>query len=511
MAYCKNCGGEVAPDARFCKHCGKEIEQEGVASENTGHTYYNETEQGGNEQVPSTPQNQHQPNQPSTPSKGKKLNKKSKIILFSSAALILILIGVYAVGNMMSSPKHLLDKFQAAIEDEDAAELASILTTEEEELEITEESVAGIIQLYNNKSSQFKELMSNLQYQAEGDTGQLGMYPIDFIEDGKKFGFFDDYKLSVNPVFFEVGTNYKDTEIIVNDEVVATADSDSFNQEIGPFLPGEYTIRATHDTGFFNLEAEKTIAGDPLYASYVDLFLEADNVTFDLMMKGYDELNSVKLFVNGKDTGKDLTKEERVGPLLTDGSMNVSFEAEFPWGTMKTNDYPLTERYMEFNFGNSDEFKKQIQDVLVAYNEEFTEAYATGNPEALNTAVQDLETMIVEESAYNKENDIVYEGAFHGLDVYQDSFTLEKSYEGFWELTVDTITYYEEAMYQKGDEAELEQMEEEMRYYLAYDPQLESWFVRGMDYPGSMPEDRMERITVEEPVFHTSNTGKKEE
>ncbi|WP_042222020.1 zinc ribbon domain-containing protein [Oceanobacillus manasiensis] len=510
MEYCKHCGGEVAPDARFCKHCGETLSNEGASSEHTSNTYYSQQE--GQEEPG---QHDTQPLEQATAPKGnanrKKLNKKTKIMLFSSAALILLLIGAYVVGNTMTSPKHVLNEFRSAIQDEDAEKLAALLTADNDELEITEASVKGMIQHYQSKTNEFKVLMNHLEYQAGGEVDQYGMYALDLQKDGKKFLLFDDYQLIVNPVYVEVATNYKDTDIIVNDEVITTADSENFRQEIGPFLPGELTITAALDTGFFNLERDQTVVGEPSFPSYVDLYLEGDNVTFDLMMKGYDELSSVQLFVNGVDTGMDLTKDERVGPLLTDGSMHVSFEADFPWGTVRTNDQPLTERYMEFNFGDSDEFKQQIQDVLMTYNEEFGEVYSTANPDSLTTAVPDLKERIVEEAAYNLENDIVYSGAFHGMDFYQDSFELEKSYEGFWELTVDTITYYEEAMYEKGSETEMEQIDDETRYHLAYDQQQEIWIVRGIDTAGAMEEDRMERLTVEEPVFHTSETGKEEE
>ncbi|CDO03574.1 putative membrane protein [Oceanobacillus picturae] len=518
MAYCINCGGEIAPDARFCKHCGKALEHGGQPNENTGNTYISQNEEQEQNVTPSLEVEQHkdpQVDQATTGSNGnqnrKKMNKKSKIILFSTAALIILLIGVYAVGNTMTSPKHVLDEFQSAIEEEDAGKLASLLTTDDDDLEITEESVKGMIALYNAKQNEFKVVLNHLEYQADGEVDQFGTYALDFQKDGKKFLLFDDYQITVNPVYFEVATNYKDTEIIVGDEVVATADKDNAQLEIGPFLPGEHTIRAALDTGFFNLEREETTVGDPNFPAYVDLYLDGDMVTFDLGMKGYDELSSIKLFVNGKDTGVDLSKQDQVGPLLIDGSMNVSFEAELPWGTVRTNDQPLTERYMEFNLGDSDEFKQQIQDILVTYNEEFGEVYSTANPDALTTAIPDLKDRIVEEAAYNLENDIMYDGAFHGMDFYQDSFTLEKSYEGFWELTVDTITYYEEAIYEKGTDAELEQVEDETRYVLAYDQQQETWAVRGIDYAGSMEEDRMERVTVEEPVFHTSDKGKEKE
>ncbi|MFD1173376.1 zinc-ribbon domain-containing protein [Oceanobacillus picturae] len=122
MAHCTNCGGEIAPDARFCKHCGKALEHGGQPGENTGATYHRQNKEQEQNVTPSLEVEQHndpQVDQASTGSNGnpnrKKMNKKSKIILFSTAALIILLIGFYAVGNTMTSPKHVLDEFQSAI------------------------------------------------------------------------------------------------------------------------------------------------------------------------------------------------------------------------------------------------------------------------------------------------------------------------------------------------------------------------------------------------------------
>src|SRR5690625_6928607 len=77
-------------------------------------------------------------------------------------------------------------------------------------------------------------------------------------------------------------------------------------------------------------------------------------------------------------------------------------------------------------------------------------------------------------------------------------------------MTVDTITYFEEAIYEKDKEQDLEKVEEEVRYELVYDQQGKEWVVVGLGYPGSMDEDRMERYKVDEPKVYTSDWGKKD-
>lgn len=37
---------------------------------------------------------------------------------------------------------------------------------------------------------------------------------------------------------------------------------------------------------------------------------------------------------------------------------------------MKTNEVPIDQSYMEFNFGDNDEFKQEIMDVIIIFNEQ---------------------------------------------------------------------------------------------------------------------------------------------
>src|SRR5699024_6529491 len=156
------------------------------------------------------------------------------------------------------------------------------------------------------------------------------------------------------------------------------SDSEYYETEIGPFIPGEYTIRAVYDTGFFNFDTEDTVANmNPSFAEYVNLYLDGDQVGFNLFTNRYDDLKSIMLYVNGKETYGDLIKDDRVGPVLIDGTMNAAFEAEFPWGTMKTNEIPIDNSYLEFNFGDNDELRQEIMDVIITFNEQFIETYTT--------------------------------------------------------------------------------------------------------------------------------------
>src|SRR5699024_6267329 len=210
----------------------------------------------------------------------------------------------------------------------------------------------------------------------------------------------------------------------------------------------------------------------------------------------------------------------------------------FPWGTMKTDDVPIDDSYIDFNFGENEEFRQEIMDIIITFNEEFLETYTTGSEDVFTTTTMPLQEVILEEAEFNKEQDIVFKGAFHGVDFYQDSFELIMSYDECWEINVDTITYTEEDMFLEGEKENLPETAEEIRYEtvvdrpvkelvvanlvyagsreedkiryeMVFDPQLKRWVVENVGYAGSMDEDKMERYKVEDTVMHTSEWDKK--
>src|SRR5690625_5879428 len=126
-------------------------------------------------------------------------------------------------------------------------------------------------------------------------------------------------------------------------------------------------------------------------------------VSFSLYGNGYDTLKNIEMFVNGKETGWNIAKEDSVGPLLTDGSMNVHFEAEFPWGTVKTNEFPLTERYMDLDLGDSDDLKQEMMDEIVAFNEEFMELYTSGDVSVLDSPDDEFAVSLLRSEEHTSE------------------------------------------------------------------------------------------------------------
>ncbi|MGY0692110.1 zinc ribbon domain-containing protein [Virgibacillus sp. FSP13] len=557
MRYCKHCGGELADHAKFCKHCGQDLTSGGkldeekpvnnsgdhVDKENSEEIQADdmgpndektskqedqpipENKQTGNENQGGLSQKPVPPKQPKQPLQGglvaskktresqpaKKLSKQAKISMAIAGALIVLLFVAYQVGASMTSKEKVIERFEDAITQKDASTVAGLLEADGK-IAINKETVKGFIDYYGENPSEFAYMMDHLQNQvkqydknpnlAKANDGGYD-YAVNLIENGKKYLVYDKYSIQVSPVYFEVYTNYKDTDILLNDEVIVTSDTDEFTQEVGPFLPGTYTFTATYKNDFVELTAEADSTNfDPGFSDHVDLGIEGEEVTFRKPFG--EELDNVKLYINGEDTGINIMEQDTFGPLLTDGSITASFEGEFPWGTMKTEEVPIDSYYVEADFTVNDDVRQAMKDTIIKFNQEFLAAATTADKKKLTVASEDLVKDIIDDAKNAKENEKYYKGKFVGVDFNSDSFEITNYGDG-WTVEVETATIYEQdTWYGEDEKPKLEEVSEQYGYELIYDKDNEQWKVDKIGWAASIDSDKKVEYREKQPKVFTS-------
>ncbi|WP_188454186.1 zinc ribbon domain-containing protein [Virgibacillus oceani] len=535
MKFCKHCGGEISANAKFCKHCGQDLSGESTNNsedqtdkveefvEKVNHQNDKkldpliESEQSDDIGFDNNPVQSKNPVQGGLAASKKsghgqpsKLSKKSKIMMTIAGALIVLLFAAYQVGASMTSKDKIIEKFEEAMIKKDSKTVADLLAASKK-IEINNNTVTGFINYYSENPSEMDYMMEHLKNQAkEYETNPKAAeaagestysYAVNLVKDGKTF-VYDNFDIQVSPVYFNVYTNYNDTEISLNGEVIATSDKEDFTKEVGPFLPGTYTFTATYKNDYVELTAEEESTNfDPGYTDDVDLFIDGEEVTFGLPYN--DGLDSVKLFINGNDSGIDILKQDAVGPILADGSMTASFEADFPWGTMKTEEVPIDSYYVEAKFTASDEVKQAIQDTIVQYNKELLAAITTADEKKFTIATEEVVTDIIDDAKYDKENEYYYKGKFIGVDFNSESFVISNYGEG-WVAGVDTKTYYEEDSWYGDEEPKLEEATDDVGYELIYDEKQEKWKVNYVGWGGSMDDAEIIEYREKEPKEVTS-------
>jgi|GEM_PF-4970198 len=468
MRYCSHCGRDIKEKANFCEHCGTDLRK----------------------------------NQPEVPAetstaasdkgalgKFSGLSKRTKLI-GAGVALLLILFAGYKLMQPNRSPDEVAERFEKALEGQDAAEMASLLFSEDTDFEITDAGIEKLIAYLNENEDEKKNMLSSLKQQAL----EQEQYGLDYTAANayrtlsltKENG--GGYKIAVQPVYFEMVTTYKGTELYADGEKVATADRDKFDKKIGPYMPGSYEFKAVYKTDILQLEKEKEAANMlPNYAARVSLELDGSTAKlakpFD---KGVDRLD---LYLNGKKTKMDVLKTQEIQPILIDGSIEAAYEAEFPWGKMRSQPRPISGYYNDIPFIVDQKLQKQLQEAVVLAEKEKLQMMASGGKIKPNTMHPDLAEEITGKAEDLKAYGWSYRGAYLGSDFARDSFTLRNGVED-WEIEVKAKNYLEYAQVYKSEKpVRMNKKEESNTYVFTYDLGVKKWVLTDIK-SAYIPDDR---------------------
>lgn len=270
MKYCEECGEKLEENSKFCEKCGRKVESDSNAGpspvENTGHTV------------------QKAPRKP--------LSKKQKMIIGGIGAAVILAFAGYKVGENVYSEENQRAKLIETISSGDADELAKALTTTDPNFEVTAENLEPFATYLEENPKYLSDLISGLE------TG--GSYDSLYIrKNGSRLFFYDNYDMTIAPVYAQVYTNAEGVIIASNDAELATSDSEDFTKEIGPFAPGEYHFTANGDISGNSL----SVARDEvlLYpGSYYEIDLSLQGMEFDV----YSDLIEATVYLDDKEIGK---------------------------------------------------------------------------------------------------------------------------------------------------------------------------------------------------------------
>ena len=348
MRFCKNCGNELKEHAQFCKACGTPV--------------------NGQKNVEASQSRSLPDKKPMSP------KKKGWIIAGVTAAVLLF--GAYKIGESLLSKERLINNFEEALIAQDAKAVAELLHSEDKQLEINKDSIKAFMKYYKENPDEIKMTIKSLQDQSKRiDVQQSSDYHDPYLEYDNyddmvnldqegKFLFYDKYQLKVESVYLKVRTNYKGTELLINNKKVGTTERTDSEKKFGPYVPGIHDIEAKLKTDYVDLVVDESVMAFGGERPSVDLYLDGQNIYFESSLGEEADLKG-KLYINDKDVGLDPFQNNKFGPVLTDGSMKFAVEAELPWGTIKTNEKEIDSDNVEINLGSHDGTQKIIMDTVV--------------------------------------------------------------------------------------------------------------------------------------------------
>ncbi|WP_445429944.1 zinc ribbon domain-containing protein [Bacillus atrophaeus] len=444
MFFCKECGQKNNEGAKFCKECGTPIGGSSIQA---------------NKETASTAETRQAPRKP--------IPKKTIILWSSIAAACVILFAAYKTGAYLNSKDRLVDKFEQAVNNEDKDQIASLLTPGNDKLKLTKQNVKPFLAYLKDHPDKKDELFSSLR----DETAQKEIVYAE--KDGKSLLVFDHYDLKIAPVYFEVTSNYKNTDLYVNKEDAGSVKKADQAQTLGPYIPGEYTVSAKLKNDVVDLVKKEEIQAVGDNSFRVDLSLEADDVTFSLA----DDIKDGKgeLLINGKSIHKDPFKSVTYGPLLTDGSMTAAVEAEFPWGKTKTAGVPIDSKEMELTLIPDQDTQETIMNTIVKTTKQYSKALSDGNTAQMTEASASWKAEVKDNVDSMKNTDSYLKDKYLETDFDLDTFALSQKNDGTWQAAVTGKELHQSANYNDYTKPEMSDESPSYEYLLSYDKKQKKW------------------------------------
>ncbi|MHA7768207.1 zinc ribbon domain-containing protein [Bacillus atrophaeus] len=444
MFFCKECGQKNNEGAKFCKECGTPIGGSSIQA---------------NKETASTAETRQAPRKP--------IPKKTIILWSSIAAACVILFAAYKTGAYLNSKDRLVDKFEQAVNDEDKDQIASLLTPANDKLKLTKQNVKPFLAYLKDHPDKKNELFASLR----DETVQKDIVYAE--KDGKSLLVFDHYDLKIAPVYFEVTSNYKNTDLYVNKEDAGSVKKADQAQTLGPYIPGEYTVSAKLKNDVVDLVKKEEIQAVGDNSFRVDLSLEADDVTFSLA----DDIKDGKgeLLINGKSIHKDPFKSVTYGPLLTDGSMTAAVEAEFPWGKTKTAGVPIDSKEMELTLIPDQDTQETIMNTIVKTTKQYSKALSDGNTAQMTEASASWKAEVKDNVDSMKNTESYLKDKYLETDFDLDTFALSQKNDGTWQAAVTGKELHQSANYNDYTKPEMSDESPSYEYLLSYDKKQKKW------------------------------------
>ncbi|PMC37323.1 hypothetical protein CJ195_11205 [Bacillus sp. UMB0899] len=476
MRYCQECGTSLEVDMRFCEECGRPIELVTRAS--------------------------HVHSQARKP-----LSKKTKRWMIISSIVIVLFIGAYKLGNYLTSKERLVDRFETALLSEDTKELASLLSTNDPELTINEDSLKGFFTYLDQYPDERQQILHSIKAQLQEDHSESESGHIVTLDKENRF-LYDQYSLTINPVYVTIQTNYENTILYINDKEVAKSNKPDDEKTVGPYLPGIYTLRAQLETDSITLEKEEEITLEPYEEkSSQSIYLDAEDVT--VVVSGITD-GTANLIINGNDTGVNILKQNTFGPVLMDGSMLVAVELETPWGMMKTVEKPIEQSQMELKLSGNEQVQKEIMETIILHTKQVLEATATGSTKGYTVATEELKHALQNEINDAKETgkNSIYSLQKTVFDV--DSLFLYQEDNG-WKVNILVAEHYQGDEFRSWEEPKVRDVENINSYQMLWQENQKNWVVEDINSVSRLSSEKVKEFVEKDPKVYKSNWGEQEQ
>ncbi|KMP32841.1 membrane protein [Bacillus cereus] len=416
MKFCGTCKKNVADHLNFCPECGSKVE---VIVDNTAASY-------------TEVQSDTQPVK----------SKKNLFLIIGFAIIIILLFGAYKFGAYKFSKEKQINVMIEAFQKKDINAIDEFVKANDSSLKIKTEDIKTYMRYLKENPSYNKQLLSYLQKETvdqELTKDKNSFKDGEIVEEGKEWFLYPKYKFSMKSYYMSVSTTAKNAEIYVNDKKETELSSDKTSKELGPYSPGTYVVKATAKTELTELETEKEVdlADEQGEKVNVDLSLEGKYVSIS------SDENDATVFVNGKKRGKLSYGNYKLGPVSTDGTVEVHLEKTTDFGVIKSESVKIGDQSTYYL-----KFPKETSSSAVG---DFVRNHIYDNVRAISLNDFSLIENNYDKSGKSYKEDRDYIQYLHKKGITEDLLTMEIRNVERQSDTKYKVTTYEEYHIRYGD------------------------------------------------------------
>ncbi|MED4533067.1 hypothetical protein ABET51_16425 [Metabacillus fastidiosus] len=316
MSYCGNCGTQLMKNDQFCAECGQQVQGEKAVNLEKRETATEQTRLGKGQGEPLFK------------------SRKSKIIAICAAIFLILLAGSYFTVKQMTSSKAVAEGFIEAINKKDAKKIKKFINNGQYEMKADDRKAKEFLTYLHNNPRMITSIIEGLRYEAavyenNASYGEPSPY-VSLQHKGDKWVVFDNYTIKIPTYYMEISSDIDKTDIYVNGEKAGIIKEKE--KSFGPFLPGEYEIKAVINSDYGTVEQKGKI-------NTADLSGQTETIGFDwsdhfINIETNDE--TAYLFINNKNTGKKISEISELGPIPLNGSIKVFAQRKTGGGVENT-------------------------------------------------------------------------------------------------------------------------------------------------------------------------------
>ncbi|WP_142339197.1 hypothetical protein [Bacillus sp. AFS055030] len=247
----------------------------------------------------------------------------------------------------LNSPERIVKIFDKAVSDNNYKEVTQILQKGGTAASLDEESVIAFMDYLNsyNVLDQLDDMIQDNKVINSKLIDGRGNYVLSISKGSKFLGIYQTYSISAQPFELKISSPIDDIELKLNNHIIHLK-KDEYETTYHKILPGKYTMAVSY----------KGIYSDVKDAVDIDFSSASKNklsqeLTFNVSyVQIYSNEPEAELFVNGKDTGQKVSELDRFGPFLLNGKTVVHAEIEKNGELFKTDDVPITGKYVDLMF-----------------------------------------------------------------------------------------------------------------------------------------------------------------